>query len=204
MSSLTKIIIVVLNFGTMRDSEARNLLSVPADADTAQLKTAYREAVKMSHPDRGGSAEEFQRVQRAYELLMQSVGKPTSIPIETVDGTPLSKLGNKKINHPNCNKCDGVGYSTSVVTTKGDWVGCRVCGGMGFTYGDIRNTVEREFGWRSPKLCHSCGGVGRFPGTGAETKTIHHKCEECGGNGEYKSFNTVIRPGAILMSNRAR
>ena len=34
-----------------------------------QIKTAYQQMVKIHHPDRGGSSEGFNRVQRAYQTL---------------------------------------------------------------------------------------------------------------------------------------
>ncbi len=42
----------------LEESERRSIDAVVA---------AYRAAVKRTHPDAGGSAEAFQRVQRAYE-----------------------------------------------------------------------------------------------------------------------------------------
>lgn len=45
------------------------VLGVPADADEATVRRAYRERVKETHPDQGGSVEEFQRVRTAYEAI---------------------------------------------------------------------------------------------------------------------------------------
>ena len=45
-------------------------LGVDADADTAEIKKAFKRAAQRSHPDReGGSIEEFQAVSKAYEIL---------------------------------------------------------------------------------------------------------------------------------------
>lgn len=53
-------------------SEARQVLSVSADADQDAVKRAYRARVKEAHPDtETGSEEEFKRVNRAYERLKQ-------------------------------------------------------------------------------------------------------------------------------------
>jgi hypothetical protein len=41
-------------------------LGVDADADLAEVRTAYRERVKEVHPDQGGDEASFQRVQEAY------------------------------------------------------------------------------------------------------------------------------------------
>ena len=45
------------------------ILGVDPDADEAEVVDAYRDRVKETHPDQGGSAEAFQRVQAAYERI---------------------------------------------------------------------------------------------------------------------------------------
>jgi curved DNA-binding protein CbpA len=45
------------------------VLGVAEGADDDAVKRAYRERVKDTHPDQGGSAEEFQRVRTAYEAI---------------------------------------------------------------------------------------------------------------------------------------
>jgi curved DNA-binding protein CbpA len=46
-----------------------DVLSVDPDADEAEIDRAYRRAVLETHPDQGGTAEELQRVRKAYERL---------------------------------------------------------------------------------------------------------------------------------------
>jgi len=50
-------------------AEARRVLGVDPDADEEEIRRAYRERVKETHPDAGGSRESFERVQWAYERL---------------------------------------------------------------------------------------------------------------------------------------
>lgn len=45
------------------------VLGVPPEADLKTIRTAYRRLARDSHPDRGGSAEDFHRVQAAWEVL---------------------------------------------------------------------------------------------------------------------------------------
>jgi hypothetical protein len=45
------------------------VLGVPADSTDAELRVAYRRRLRETHPDTGGSAPEFDRVQRAWELI---------------------------------------------------------------------------------------------------------------------------------------
>ena len=46
-----------------------DVLSVEPDADSEEIKEAYRERVKDAHPDHGGSTREFQLVRAAYEEI---------------------------------------------------------------------------------------------------------------------------------------
>ncbi len=45
------------------------VLGLARDADQAAIHAAYRAAVRRTHPDAGGSANAFEDVQEAYELL---------------------------------------------------------------------------------------------------------------------------------------
>lgn len=49
--------------------EALQLLSITPPYDEKQLKSAYRKAALLHHPDKGGSKETFIKVSDAYELL---------------------------------------------------------------------------------------------------------------------------------------
>ena len=64
------------------------VLRVDPDADEEEIKDAYRERMKETHPDQGGSARAFQAVREAYEQVM-SGERPDSTgesePAETGD-----------------------------------------------------------------------------------------------------------------------
>lgn len=45
------------------------VLGLARDADAAAIHRAYRQAVRRTHPDAGGSATAFEAVQEAYETL---------------------------------------------------------------------------------------------------------------------------------------
>ena len=54
----------------MRDGvDPYAVLGVARGADEARIHAAYRDAVRRTHPDAGGSAAEFEAVQEAYEVL---------------------------------------------------------------------------------------------------------------------------------------
>lgn len=43
------------------------ILGVPRGATTSEIKDAYRKQVMQHHPDKGGDAETFHKIQKAYE-----------------------------------------------------------------------------------------------------------------------------------------
>lgn len=56
--------------------EALALLHLPADADAAAVKRAYRRRARELHPDAGGDPDAFRDLQRAYEQLL---GSPATV-----------------------------------------------------------------------------------------------------------------------------
>lgn len=52
------------------------VLGVDRDAGPREIHRAYRQRVKETHPDQGGSAEAFQRVREAYEELASGGHEP--------------------------------------------------------------------------------------------------------------------------------
>jgi DnaJ-class molecular chaperone len=49
------------------------VLGVAEDADFDAIRRAFKSAAKRSHPDRGGTADEFESLKLAYECLSDSV-----------------------------------------------------------------------------------------------------------------------------------
>ncbi|WP_313691425.1 J domain-containing protein [Halorarum halobium] len=64
-----------LDDGSDRDPvrAAFETLGLPRGADEDAVESAYRERVKESHPDRGGSREAFTRVREAYATALNHV-----------------------------------------------------------------------------------------------------------------------------------
>ncbi len=49
--------------------QALNVLGLPPNATTQQIKRRYRTLAKQYHPDRGGNQQQMQRIIAAYEYL---------------------------------------------------------------------------------------------------------------------------------------
>ena len=58
----------------MTSTQAYSILGVQSSATPEELKKAYRKKAMAHHPDRGGNAEEFKRVNNAYHLLTNKGG----------------------------------------------------------------------------------------------------------------------------------
>ena len=55
---------------TAAEPPAHAVLGVDRDASDGEIKRAYRERMKETHPDHGGTEEQFKRVKRAKEALL--------------------------------------------------------------------------------------------------------------------------------------
>mmetsp|Transcript_68668 Transcript_68668/g.174392 ORF Transcript_68668/g.174392 Transcript_68668/m.174392 type:complete len:134 (-) Transcript_68668:121-522(-) len=67
--------------GACDAAACRSLLGVPASAGEAAIRSAYRAEARKRHPDRGGSGESFQELQKCYEVVLSEArsiekGKP--------------------------------------------------------------------------------------------------------------------------------
>jgi hypothetical protein len=52
--------------------EALTTLGLTQDVDRFQIRQAYKKKVAISHPDKGGCAEDFIKIREAYEVLIAS------------------------------------------------------------------------------------------------------------------------------------
>jgi len=60
-------------FMSLSEKECRALLNLPVSGvlKSSQIKTAYRKLVKKTHPDVGGSQEEFVQMTQARDILLE-------------------------------------------------------------------------------------------------------------------------------------
>ena len=111
------------------DIDPYRLLGISPHASENDKKSAYRNALRRSHPDTGGSAEEFAAVQRAWELISKEPTAPTGssrVPPKTASSgwmpTPESpgstaQVGARSYGHP------GGWFREKYVAEIREWIG---------------------------------------------------------------------------------
>lgn len=62
------------------EAQARAILGVGRDADADEIRRAYRRLARRSHPDAGGDASEFHRLQQAVTVLLDAGPGPARPP----------------------------------------------------------------------------------------------------------------------------
>jgi len=62
----------------MRRSEAYQILKVEENATEDELKKAYRKQAMVHHPDKGGTAENFRKLNDAYNLVSGNTSRTSS------------------------------------------------------------------------------------------------------------------------------
>lgn len=56
-----------------------DILGVSVSATEAEIKAAFRARARTAHPDKGGSAEEFNELRTAYQKLMAQMNGRCSV-----------------------------------------------------------------------------------------------------------------------------
>lgn len=78
-----------------QESTHYEALGVPSTASTAEIHMAYKRRALTTHPDKGGTAEEFQRVSEAFQVLSDTASRERYDQQEILDcqGNPPSSRG---------------------------------------------------------------------------------------------------------------
>lgn len=169
------------------------ILGVSVDANTEEIKSAYRKLAVKYHPDKTGrESEEFVRISKAYEILKNKknrqqydksneLEKPDKLrsrgsDLRVIILVDLEDLARKTVRNiiitrkGLCPRCNGSGSKT------GKSRPCPLCKGGG----------GGSFSVSGKKKCGLCGGIGRLPEGG--------KCERCRGQGLIpERINRTIR-----------
>ena len=60
--------------GAARLKKALAFMSLPPYASESQVRSRYRELLRLNHPDKGGTPDQFRRVQACYKFLLERLG----------------------------------------------------------------------------------------------------------------------------------
>jgi len=188
----------------LRAEELFRILGLTPCAGWEEIRRAYRRRVKELHPDRGGDAESYLRLQEAYEELRRRYAQGQRVQVlrerpghgdyfhSFVELTVReAALGTEKVvrvpEEPvPCSYCGGGGRDPC-----GPKVRCEVCGGRGL--------VLEEGPYRS--LCPRCRGEGEIRLS---------PCPQCRGRGEIRGEKEIllhippgVREGDLLFVPRS-
>ena len=84
------------------------ILQVPTGASDKEIKSAYRSLSRTHHPDRGGDAELFQKIAKAYEALTDPVARENYEKFGNPDGRQALEVS--------------IGLPTWIIEGFGKWV----------------------------------------------------------------------------------
>jgi curved DNA-binding protein CbpA len=88
-----------------------DVLRIDPTADEDEIERAYRRRVLETHPDRGGSAREFQLVRAAYEEAISGQYGDSSATDDTEDVVAPSEPADPKVEYLNYEILDDFGWS---------------------------------------------------------------------------------------------
>lgn len=179
-------------------------LGVSHGAEGDEIRKAYLRISKTAHPDKGGSAEEFQRIQQAYEILSDEQKRAIYDQTGQIPGEEGGQHG-------------GVPFPFDFGSIFGGFGGGGIFGGMpfgpgrpagvkqqkrpkgppkmheiGLTLRDFFYGKKFQMKFERQKFCETCRGEG------AEA---YESCATCGGQG-FRQQTIMIGPG-MMASSRA-
>jgi DnaJ-class molecular chaperone len=91
---------------TLREDSAFAELGLAPDATALEVKQRYRALSMTLHPDRGGSAEEFARMQNLYHVALAAARAPKPCLVCSGTGAILKQHGWNSIELA-CPRCGG-------------------------------------------------------------------------------------------------
>lgn len=125
----------------MTIAECYAILGLGAGADQAQIKQAFRKKALQLHPDQGGDADAFRRLQEAFEYLLThpaadepdiAVGFAPYDPFDDPDYAKHTYFApendhiadfERSVRAQGCSYCNGRGYVGKLVDPSKGWLG---------------------------------------------------------------------------------
>lgn len=156
------------------------ILGVSKGASSDEIKTAYRKLAREHHPDKGGDKEQFQKIQEAYENL--------------IDPHKKNNYDNRDNNHQNFFR--HFQFTNNKIRKNDHVYNCSITLKDVF-YGITKKIkVNRNVYCKNCiKFCNSCNGLGRISQKihlGIFTQLVEHTCPDCNGVGKNYNNNCNI------------
>jgi DnaJ family protein A protein 2 len=162
-------------------------LGLSRSATPADIKGAYKRAALQHHPDRGGDAEEFKRIQRAYEVLGNDDKRRTYDLTGSEDGGGVEvPMGGFPFNFDIGNMFGMFGSPGPKRRQRGEKAPPKV-ERVSLSLSQFYHGHKFELRFERQKFCDPCGGKGW---------RRQDACGDCRGSG---SRTTVLQMGPISM-----
>lgn len=202
------------------EEEVARTLKVEVPTTLNALKSAFRRRSLLEHPDHSQhpkASERFQHLRAVFKFACKNYVELNDELAKTIEGTPLSSLGNglgERKNGRPCDRCNAKGFHADPqlkpcrnCRPQPDRLlqyeyRCNRCDGSGEYH---RNGVLKGKcfkcngrGWKRGRAmgnrCHACKGSMVVESSSASTYRICRTCEGCG---EIEIFNPVLPKGLL-------
>ena len=168
------------SFISMSNHKLYAVLGVPPNATEDEIKKAYRKAALKHHPDRGGQADEFKKVNEAYEVLADAskrarydrfgeAGLKSSPP-------PPPPPAQHMFHHAIFSQIFGNRGTQQQQQQQQQKTNPDLTASMEVTLEEVYNGATKEQQIRRQQLCGGCQGTGSKSGKSPE-------CGVCNGSG---------------------
>jgi DnaJ family protein A protein 2 len=166
-----------------KNTELYDILELPVNCTTEDIKKMYKKKAVVLHPDKGGNKEQFQKLNEAYEIL--------SNPDKRNQYDQTGSITNGGVNHHDIfsNMFQGFqGFNFQGFPGFNQKQKCQptqvICD---VTLNDLYNGVVKKVNYTRKNICINCNGKG------AHKVNI---CNQCNGSGK-KVFRTQLGPNMI-------
>lgn len=182
-----------------------DILGVSPGATEDEIKKAYRKKAMDSHPDKGGSEEEFQKINEAYEILTGKREEPKDPNHRNpFGGNPFggNPFGNPFGGNPFARN-NGFRMKARAINLQVD-----------LTVEEVYNGCTKNVKYYVDRFCHTCKGKGALKfgsctacgGKGMHVQNMQGMqtfimCNNCGGSGQIRLENCDTCAGVGLKKD---
>jgi molecular chaperone DnaJ len=184
------------------------VLKLQRGATSQQIRESYKTLVRTEHPDKGGDAESFKRIQKAYEILKDESKRsfydatgqipgdnassaPQDMPFQGgVGGFPFGGMGGIPVDIHNLFGMFNNGASRTRPRTKKQGKAPPRATQIALTLKDFFYGKTIGIQLERQRFCKDCKGEG---------STSMRECEDCKGSG---TKTQVVQMGPFMMQNQ--